>query len=272
MFLYHLKSSYLQTKPRFKTDGHYGSDFVIGTVLRVPDLLSAYFFWDKRWNSFCLSNWTCTSLLFPDWRMPLFFKKLNATSAFASLYRTSIWKFRFSRLSLNDLLIYFMLRYHYNVADARLAQHVERGIADGLLISCVASCSNLWALIMDAGTGFTSQVYELSPFFLHKVNFCATDAHIVSLFILGVILVKQYSNLMLVIHRNGSWNNGKRTITSALSRVPTMGAPLWLCLKVCLIGINGWTYMVFLNGWCVPIKIIFSWKLCEASCLGVSIS
>lgn len=59
-------------------------------------------------------------------------------------------------------------RYHYNVADGRLAQHVDRGIADGLLISCVASCSNLWALIMDAGTGFTNQVYELSPFFLHK--------------------------------------------------------------------------------------------------------
>ncbi|KAL6976755.1 Casein kinase 1-like protein hd16 [Sarracenia purpurea var. burkii] len=59
-------------------------------------------------------------------------------------------------------------RYHYNVADARLAQHVDKGNADGLLISCVASCSNLWALIMDAGTGFTSQVYELSPFFLHK--------------------------------------------------------------------------------------------------------
>ncbi|XP_061367615.1 casein kinase 1-like protein HD16 isoform X2 [Gastrolobium bilobum] len=59
-------------------------------------------------------------------------------------------------------------RYHYNVADSRLAQHVDRGIADGLLISCVASCSNLWALIMDAGTGFTNQVYKLSPFFLHK--------------------------------------------------------------------------------------------------------
>ncbi|RVX12851.1 Casein kinase 1-like protein HD16 [Vitis vinifera] len=59
-------------------------------------------------------------------------------------------------------------RYHYNVADGRLAQHVDRGNADGLLISCVASCSNLWALIMDAGTGFTHQVYELSPFFLHK--------------------------------------------------------------------------------------------------------
>ncbi|CAI8591666.1 unnamed protein product [Vicia faba] len=59
-------------------------------------------------------------------------------------------------------------RYHYNVADGRLEQHVERGIADGLLISCVASCSNLWALIMDAGTGFTNQVYKLSPLFLHK--------------------------------------------------------------------------------------------------------
>ncbi|KAM0936263.1 putative protein kinase CK1-CK1-Pl family [Dioscorea sansibarensis] len=59
-------------------------------------------------------------------------------------------------------------RYHYNVADARLAQHVERGNEDGLLISCVASCSNLWALIMDAGTGFTSQVYELTATFLHK--------------------------------------------------------------------------------------------------------
>ncbi|KAM7523221.1 hypothetical protein LguiA_013123 [Lonicera macranthoides] len=28
-------------------------------------------------------------------------------------------------------------RYHYNMADARLAQHVERGNADGLLISSV---------------------------------------------------------------------------------------------------------------------------------------
>lgn len=64
-------------------------------------------------------------------------------------------------------------RYHYNVADARLAQHVEKGNADDLRISCVASSTNLWALIMDAGTGFTSQVYELSPFFLHKVWICA---------------------------------------------------------------------------------------------------
>lgn len=60
-------------------------------------------------------------------------------------------------------------RYHYNVADGRLSQHIEKGNEDGLFISSVASCSNLWALIMDAGTGFTAQVYELSPYFLHKV-------------------------------------------------------------------------------------------------------
>ncbi|KAL3321360.1 hypothetical protein AABB24_039136 [Solanum stoloniferum] len=59
-------------------------------------------------------------------------------------------------------------RYHYNVTDTRLAEHVEKGTEDGLYISCVASCSELWAIIMDAGTNFTSQVYELSPLFLHK--------------------------------------------------------------------------------------------------------
>ncbi|KAJ8423466.1 hypothetical protein Cgig2_013509 [Carnegiea gigantea] len=58
--------------------------------------------------------------------------------------------------------------YHYNVADIRLPQHIEKGNEDGLFISSVASCTNLWALIMDAGTGFTAQVYELSPHFLHK--------------------------------------------------------------------------------------------------------
>ncbi|KAG7961148.1 hypothetical protein I3843_09G001700 [Carya illinoinensis] len=59
-------------------------------------------------------------------------------------------------------------RYHYNVADSRLRQHIDKGNEDGLHISCVASAANLWALIMDAGTGFTAQVYELSAVFLHK--------------------------------------------------------------------------------------------------------
>ena len=30
-------------------------------------------------------------------------------------------------------------RYHYNVADVRLAQHIEKGNEDGLFISSVAS-------------------------------------------------------------------------------------------------------------------------------------
>lgn len=63
-----------------------------------------------------------------------------------------------------------IFRYHYNVADSRLHQHVDKGNEDGLFISCVASAANLWALIMDAGTGFSSQVYELSTVFLHKVS------------------------------------------------------------------------------------------------------
>ncbi|MFS7900423.1 hypothetical protein Hanom_Chr00s112941g01808341 [Helianthus anomalus] len=48
-------------------------------------------------------------------------------------------------------------RYHCDVADQRLAQHIDKGNEDGLLIRSVASCSNLWALIMDSCTGITSQ-------------------------------------------------------------------------------------------------------------------
>lgn len=61
-------------------------------------------------------------------------------------------------------------RYHYNVVDARPHQHIKKGNADGLFISSVAAPINIWALVMDAGTGFTSQVYELSPIFLDKVG------------------------------------------------------------------------------------------------------
>ncbi|CAN0858765.1 Casein kinase 1-like protein HD16 [Linum grandiflorum] len=59
-------------------------------------------------------------------------------------------------------------RYHYNVGETRLVHHIDKGNEDGLYISSVASAQNLWALIMDAGTGFTSQVYQLSPQFLNK--------------------------------------------------------------------------------------------------------
>jgi len=59
-------------------------------------------------------------------------------------------------------------RYHYNVAASRVGQHVVKGNDDGLFLSSVACCSELWALIMDAGTGFTAQVYNLSAHFLPK--------------------------------------------------------------------------------------------------------
>lgn len=49
-------------------------------------------------------------------------------------------------------------RYHYNVANTRVEQHVEKGNVDGLYISSVACCHELWGLIMDAGTGFQLQV------------------------------------------------------------------------------------------------------------------
>lgn len=61
-------------------------------------------------------------------------------------------------------------RYHFNVVDSRLQQHVDKGREDGLYISSVASSLSMWALVMDAGTGYSAQVFELSPIFLHKVG------------------------------------------------------------------------------------------------------
>lgn len=42
---------------------------------------------------------------------------------------------------------------------------------DGLYISSVASCANLWAIVMDAGTEFTQQIYKVHyNSFLPKVG------------------------------------------------------------------------------------------------------
>ena len=68
-------------------------------------------------------------------------------------------------------------RYHYNVANTRVDQHVEKGNDDGLYISSVACCHELWALIMDAGTGFSAQVsYRLKTpgFSVHVISMCNT--------------------------------------------------------------------------------------------------
>ncbi len=59
------------------------------------------------------------------------------------------------------------------MANTRVEQHVEKGNDDGLYISSVACCQELWALIMDAGTGFTAQVYNLNNQFLPKVGVSA---------------------------------------------------------------------------------------------------
>ena len=39
---------------------------------------------------------------------------------------------------------------------------MEKGNDDGLFISSVACCQELWALIMDAGTGFNAQASAAS--------------------------------------------------------------------------------------------------------------
>jgi hypothetical protein len=62
--------------------------------------------------------------------------------------------------------------YQDNISDSRLHHYIEEGTEAGLLISCVASATNFWALIMDAGTGFPSQVYRLSQIFVEKVCYC----------------------------------------------------------------------------------------------------
>lgn len=52
-------------------------------------------------------------------------------------------------------------RYHYNVASNRLAVHVQKGWEELLYISAVSSCNNLWAVIMDAGTGYSHQIFKI---------------------------------------------------------------------------------------------------------------
>ena len=41
--------------------------------------------------------------------------------------------------------------------------HVQKGWEDGLFVTCVASCDDLWAIVMDAGTEYTQQIYKVHP-------------------------------------------------------------------------------------------------------------
>ncbi|KAI6680004.1 hypothetical protein NL676_033885 [Syzygium grande] len=58
------------------------------------------------------------------------------------------------------------VRICYNVDDVNLSLLIEEAYADGLYVSSVASRLNLWAMVMDSGTGFTAQVHTISPEFL----------------------------------------------------------------------------------------------------------
>ncbi|CAL5222849.1 g5277 [Coccomyxa viridis] len=53
-------------------------------------------------------------------------------------------------------------RIQEHVPNRDLEQHFKKAKEDGLCISSVACCHELWTLVVDAGTGFSAQVYMLS--------------------------------------------------------------------------------------------------------------
>jgi len=57
------------------------------------------------------------------------------------------------------------------VDNVNLPLFIEEARAEGIYVSSVASRLNLWAVVMDSGTGFTAQVHTISPEFLPQVAF-----------------------------------------------------------------------------------------------------
>ena len=114
---------------------------------------------------------------------------------------TVAFAFLISYPALELTLLFFPLpffpaqRYHYNVSFDRIGSHIQKGNDDGLFISSVtcAACEKqhdaeelrrhqcgmfidphgrpmveLWGIIMDAGTGFSQQVWTHAGSFLPK--------------------------------------------------------------------------------------------------------
>lgn len=52
---------------------------------------------------------------------------------------------------------------------------------------------------MDAGTGFSSQVYEVSPQFLHKVGYVCSDTNFIVLLCILCVVAKCYLVIQLNI-------------------------------------------------------------------------
>lgn len=51
-------------------------------------------------------------------------------------------------------------RCFYNLARYEVEKNVREGAYDGLFLSTVACCKHQWTLVLDDGTGFTSQVRQ----------------------------------------------------------------------------------------------------------------
>ncbi|GAB4822654.1 hypothetical protein N2152v2_009700 [Parachlorella kessleri] len=51
---------------------------------------------------------------------------------------------------------------YYNLSSHQVDEDVAEGFGDGLYISSMCACGELWAIIMDAGTGFSKQVYKVT--------------------------------------------------------------------------------------------------------------
>lgn len=117
-------------------------------------------------------------------------------------------------------------RYHYNVADDRLAQHIDKGNEDGLFISSVACCSSLWALIMDAGTGFSDQVYKLSPCFLHKVSYLLLN--VINLEAYLINLCCGYPHLLCYVCLTGSDMGQLLLIRSLVNPLSSVWVQEWI--------------------------------------------
>ena len=116
-------------------------------------------------------------------------------------------------------------RYHYNVANSRVEQHVEKGNDDGLYISSVACCTELWALIMDAGTGFAAQASSL---------FCVIDC------ILTVVVhcfPRQLTSTLCYYVPAECFLSGMRPPAALLSAAVQWQADYVCCLHFCCVGL-----------------------------------
>ena len=91
----------------------------------------------------------------------------------------------------------------------RLDVHVAKGLADGLFISSAACSGDLWAVIMDAGNGFTEQQYIITEGTLMPKNWIMEqwDKGLYITALAGILLERYLSLLMKVTRASTSANS-----------------------------------------------------------------